>query len=198
MPTATEVKSKVNEAGPGTFFVVSNFPGPRRAVESAFSRLAVDGDLVRVRRGIYWKGVKSRFGSGRPTPEDVVIATAGHRAIGPTGWLAGYRLGLSTQIPSTLEFAVIGSPPTGIGGAIFHRRNNVARHGLNYLEVAILEVLRSWPNHSEVSWNDLVSRIREFVSIKKIRPNKLFAAAAYEWSLKVKEHATRLRADLGN
>ena len=41
---------------------VSELPGSRRVVESALSRLADDGRVVRVRAGLCSKGPKTRFG----------------------------------------------------------------------------------------------------------------------------------------
>ncbi len=197
MTIAADIRGKVNAAHSGTIFATSDFNGPRPAVESTLSRLTTKGSLVRVRRGTYWKGVKSRFGTGRPSTEDIVLDIAHRRGIGPTGWLAGYRLGLSTQVPGTLEFAVIGAPPTGVEGAVFHHRSNMERHDLNYLEVGVLEVLRTWPDYSESSWNDLVSRIRELTLAKRIRPHRLFKATECEWSRRLRERAAKLRIDLG-
>jgi hypothetical protein len=41
------------------------------------SRLAAAGELLRVHHGLYWKGVQTRFGAGRPGLVDVAIAVAG-------------------------------------------------------------------------------------------------------------------------
>src|SRR5437870_195223 len=107
MSIAREIKDEVGSADPGTFFSSTQFHGPRAAVESALSRLASDGHLRRVRRGLYWKGVKSRFGTGKPRPAEIALAIAKDRAIGPTGWTASHALGLSTQLPAVPEFAVV-------------------------------------------------------------------------------------------
>ncbi len=196
MTVAADIRGKVNAAHSGTIFETSDFDGSRPAVESTLSRLTAKGSLVRVRRGTYWKGVKSRFGTGRPSTEDIVLDIAHRRGLGPAGWLAGYRLGLSTQVPGTLEFAVIGDPPTGVEGTVFHRRSNIERRDLNYLEVGVLEVLRTWPDYSERSWNDFVSRIRELTLVKRIRPHRLLKAAEHEWSRRLRERSAKLRIDL--
>ena len=56
----------MESADPGTFFRSTDFEGSTSAVDTAMSRLARDGLLTRVHRGLYWKGVRSRFGTGRP------------------------------------------------------------------------------------------------------------------------------------
>jgi hypothetical protein len=183
---------------PGTFFHVSDFDGPRRAVESAFSRLAADEEsLLRVRRGLYWKGVKSRFGPGRPRAEDVVREVAGTRGVGPAGWSAGHALGLSTQVPAVPEFAVVGPSPTGVPGAKFHARRNFARLRLGYDEIALLEVLRDWPEHVEADWSELERTVLRLRDSGRIRPDRVKKAAAEERVPVLRERVAALVTDLG-
>ncbi len=178
---AESIRSRVARARPGAFFRVSDFDGPRRAVESAFSRLALDeGSLLRIRRGLYWKGVESRFGSGRPRTEDVVREVAERRGVGPAGWSASHALGLSTQVPAVPEFAVVGPPPTGVPGVRFHSRRNFARLGLSYDEVALLEVLRDWPEHVDRDWSDLEGVVVRLRDERRIRPKRVLKAATDE------------------
>lgn len=53
--------------------------GSWTAVDQAFSRLAKEGKLMRVARGIYVAPVSSRFGSIAPAPEKVVRSLAEQR-----------------------------------------------------------------------------------------------------------------------
>jgi hypothetical protein len=193
---AASIRSRVARSRPGTFFRVSEFDGPRRAVESAFSRLAAEEDsLLRVRRGLYWKGVKSRFGPGRPRPEDVVREVAEGRGVGPAGWSASHALGLSTQVPAVPEFAVVGPPPTGIRGAKFHSRRNFARLGLRYDEIALLEVLRDWPGHVEADWSDLERVVIGLRDDGRIRPDRVRRAATEERAPALRDRVTALVGD---
>jgi hypothetical protein len=166
-------------------------------VESAFSRLATEEDcLLRVRRGLYWKGVKSRFGPGRPRTEDVVREVAEGRGIGPAGWSASHALGLSTQVPAVPEFAVVGPPPTGIHGAKFHSRTNFARLGLRYDEIALLEVLRDWPGRVEADWADLERAVVRLRDDGRIRPDRIRKAATEERAPALRGRVTALVSDL--
>lgn len=196
MTTSAVIRKRVENAESGSFFTLGDFEGSRRAVESALSRLAGKGALLRVRNGVYWKGVKSRFGSGNPRPEEIVLKLAGHRGVGPTGWSASHLLGLSTQVPSMPEFVVVGVPPTGLADVVFHSRRNVARVGLNYFEIAVLETLRYWPTYVEASWSDFVTRIGELRDEGKIDLSLVYRAAALEKSPAVRDRLSRLRQDL--
>ncbi len=142
------------------------------------SRIAAEAGLVRVSRGLYWKGVTSRFGAGRPDPLAVALAIAGAGA-GPAGFSAARALGITTQLPARPEVAVAGKVPE-FAGAVFHKRNNLDRRGLRPVEVALLEVLRSWPTTSEVPWDELASRVGEFVDRGEIDLDHTSRVAAAE------------------
>jgi hypothetical protein len=187
MTTAEMIRRKVQEVPAGTFVRPADLPGTRPAVLTALSRLHADGELVRVRNGLYWKGLRSRFGSGRPNLLDAAVAVAGTGA-GPTGWSATQILGLSTQLPAVPEVAVAGPVPT-LEGVRFHRRNNAARHELNFFEVALMEALRSYPRYAEVGIDRVAATVR-----------RLEAEGEADWS-KIKrvarsEHSPKLRQNL--
>ena len=155
----------------------------RNAVDTALSRLADDPTvpLVRVRRGLYWRGAGSKFGKDRPSAADTVIAVAGDRGgIGPSGWSASRDLGLTTQRPATEEFATVAPPPTGIKGVRFSRRSNAKRANLRYREIAVLEVARAWPAYVDGDWADVARSVRKLVRDREIRPAKLLDAARFE------------------
>lgn len=194
---AGTIRTRISRAKPGRFFTPSDFPGSRSAVEPALSRIAAeDLRVVRVRRGLYWRGVDSRFGPGRPRPEEIARAVAGNRGLGPTGWSASHALGLSTQVPPVPTLVVVGPPPTGIKGILFHSRHNFARLGLSYEEIALLEVLRTWPDHVEAPWEELVRAVDRLAADNAIRLARLRRAAAAERSPAMRERLSRLLDDL--
>jgi Family of unknown function (DUF6088) len=196
MSVAATVRSRVDRSHVGTFFSVGDFPGSSRAVETALSRLVRENKaLTRVRKGLYWKGVKSAFGAGRPNPESIVRKLAGGR-IGPSGWTASHVLGLSTQMPATPEFAIFGPAPTGIPGVVFHSRWNPKRSKLKYEEVALLEVLREWPAKAETGWGSLVDIVRDLESSDRIRLARVIDAASEERSPRLRDNAEALRSSM--
>ncbi len=196
MSVAEAVRTKVSRARPGTLFAVDEFEGPRGPVETALSRLEDRGELRRVRKGLYFKGVRSRFGSGRPRVEDIVYKVCGTKGVGPAGWTASRVLGLSTQLPARPEFAVLGAPPTSIPGVRFHSRKNLARIELNPREIAVLEALRVWPTYSEASWDELVKRVGDLRDEGAIKLERLGRVASRERSPGLRERMTTLASEL--
>jgi hypothetical protein len=183
---AGTLRARFESAPPGSFLRASDLcsnAASRGAADAALSRLADDPStpVVRVRRGLYWKGTPSRFGKGSPSVAELVWAVAGERGgIGPSGWSAARDLGITTQRPAIEEFATVAPAPTGIDGVRFHRRSNLKRAALKYHEIATLEALRAWPAFSDGNWGDLVRSVRSLKSAKKIRVSALREAARFE------------------
>jgi len=192
MRTVTEAsvagaaRRRVERAKPGTFFRRRDFEGTDRAVESALSRLAAEEELVRVRKGLYWRGKKTRFGMTRPTPLEVALAVAGPGS-GPAGVAAAHHLGLTTQVPSVVEGAVPGRTPDPIRGIRFQSRPFSRRERrLTPTEIAVLEVLRD-PGSAEAPWPRVVERIRELAGDGTVRAGVLGAEAVEEPGVQARE-----------
>lgn len=181
---AAKIKRKVARARPGTFLRVAELASDarsRHAVEHALSRLAAsDAPVVRARKGLYYRGVESRFGKTRPRPLDVALAVTERHGAGPAGWTALRTLGVTTQVPAIDEVAVVGAAPAGIDGVRFHVRRNPDRLRLTFDEIAALEAIRAWPTHGDRESGDLGSAIRALVGAGRIRPNRLAKAAGGE------------------
>lgn len=176
----------------GAYVHVDELPGSRNAARSAASRAASRGELVALRRGLYYKGKRTRYGVATPPAEEVALEVLGRKGVGPTGVSAARALDLTTQVPAVPELATWGPVPTGLRGVRVHKRNNVSRRDLNYAEIAVLEVLRDWRFTSEASWDGLIAAVRERVSRRQVRPAKLVEAAKGERS----PHVRALLRDL--
>jgi hypothetical protein len=189
--TAGVVQQKIKSAPAGTFFTRADFVGPDRAVESALSRLTQSGELLRVRRGLYWKGKATRFGTTRPTPMQVALQVAGPGS-GPAGVAAAHMLGLTTQVPGTAEVAVPGHVPEPLAGVRFRARSFDRRlRALRPMEVAVLEVLRDL-DAVEVPWALAAQRLRELAGRGAIRAALLCEEAAEESVPAVRERLREL------
>jgi len=164
----------------GSYVHVDQLPGTSSAAKNAASRAATRGDLVGLRRGLYYKGKRTRYGVLTPPAEDVALEVLGRKGVGPTGVWAAHVLNLTTQLPAVPELVTSGPIPTGVRGVLVHKRNNVARRDLNYAEIAVLEVLRDWNYTTEADWDGVVAAVRERVQGRQVRPDKLAAAAAGE------------------
>ena len=168
MTDSRRIRNRVDSAPAGTFFRPGDFAGSSSAIETALSRLTSGGVLRRVGRGLYWKGVRSKFGSGTPDNLDVAMRLAGSKGVGPTGWTASHLLGLTTQVPPTAELTVAGRhAPKAPSGIHFHTRSNLNRLNLRFHEIALLEVLRDWPVRTDRDWSTLADTV-EALSREKL------------------------------
>lgn len=192
MTVAAEIRAFVAAAPTGTFIRSADLPGSRAAVNTELSRLFAAGDLTRIRQGLYWKGVKSRFGHGRPGLLDGAIAAAGTRGAGPSGWSAAQALGLSTQVPATPEVAVAGPPPA-FAGVRFRKRNNLTRRDLGLWEIAVLEVLRAYPAFVDTSLDEVAARVSALAADGKVRLPALERAASAERSPTLRRNLAEMR-----
>lgn len=198
MSTAAAVTDAIDNLPEGNFLRPEDISdAPRTAVHMALSRAARQrSDLVRVGPGVYWKGRPSRFGPGRPDAVAIARWRAGDRGVGPTAWLAANELGLSTQVPAHPMLTTVGRPPKGVGGVAFAQRANLARVDLGYLDIALLEVLRSYPDYVEVPWPQLVDHIKDLAERGAIQLDAVAQAAANERSAPLKANLHRLLASL--
>lgn len=75
--------------------------GSRAAVDQALSRMARDGELIRVSRGRYVRPRRTRFGRRAPSPRELVeqLSRATGETMVPSGATAAHGLGLTTQVP---------------------------------------------------------------------------------------------------
>ena len=183
MSTAALVRDRVISTPRGSFVRSADFPGSSSAVDMALSRLAsATGPLVRVGRGVYWRGVDSRFGAGAPPALEAALEVAGPGA-GPAGWSALRFLGLTTQLPALPHVAVPGRQPA-LRNARVSKRSNALRVLLNPAEVAVLEVLRKdWIDRIDGGHKSLVEALRRLSTGGQIRPGSVDEVAARETSL---------------
>ncbi len=187
MPSVSAaIRARIESTPARTFLRADDLAGEfdsRNAVDTALSRLTSDPavPLVRVHRGLYWRGSPSRFGKDRPSVTDTVVALVGDRGgIGPSGWSASRDLGLTSQRPAIEEFATVGPAPTGIPGVRFRRRSNPKRANLRFNEIAALEVIAAWPKYVDVAWPDVVDAVRKRVRAGEIRPSIMADVAKFE------------------
>lgn len=104
-PVPDRIMRRVRAGGRGGVFTPSDFldVAGRAAVDQALSRLAKNGKLRRLVRGLYdYPKVHPKLGPLSPAPDDVARALA--RETGSRAQIAGAHaanaLGLSTQVPA--------------------------------------------------------------------------------------------------
>ena len=169
------------------FFEVGEFGGSRSAVARTLSRLLNDGELVRVRRGLYWRGMKTPLGMSYPSATATLEAVYGKASgFGPAHLDAANLLGLTTQVGARPTFAV----PYEVDGlgmrlVIRSRRTGRVRSRLTANEVALLEVLGDWERVVDMPSTDAIDRLASLVG-RSVRADAVVAAASTE-SARVRE-----------
>jgi len=178
------------------YWQIEEFDGSADAVHSELRRLVDEGELEHVRRGIYWRGEKSRFGMSLPRAASALRAVVGDKeAIGAAEWYATNLLGLSTQVSPTEVLALSRRPPKGFEHVrVLSRANRTGRRDrqLKDLEVTILEALEGWDRYVEARPEAALKTFVELLNRDDVRVDRLALAAKTEPAV-VRE---RLRAVL--
>jgi len=171
------------------------YNGSRSAVESAFSRLAAAGDILRIRKGLYWKGATTSLGMSPPRVEEVALQLGGPGS-GPAGVAAAQWLGLTSQVPSTFLAAVPGRVPSPCPGVRFTQRPiDPLLQSLTPAEVAVLEVLRAGPAVLETPWEELPDVIAGLAASGGVRLDALDEGAATEPHRQARARWSEIRAN---
>ncbi|MBS8224851.1 DUF6088 family protein [Vannielia litorea] len=125
----SKIRQRIIGKGRGAVFAPPDFLdiGSRASVDQALSRLADQGVIRRLTRGLYDYPKKSpRFGYLSPSADDVAQAVArkDNQVLQPSPAMAANQLGLSTQVPSKPTYMTDG--PTRvktIGRQVIQFRN---------------------------------------------------------------------------
>jgi hypothetical protein len=159
--TAKWIRQRIEEGGE-RLWRFEDFPGlPVPAVAQALSRLARQGKLQRLSKGVYYRARQTALGSSRPNPAAVRRLAAKRKNIFPAGIAAASLLGFTTQTASRSEIATNASSlPRKLVGAetTIHTRRPEAWAGLSDVEAALLDFLRRGGKTSELSPDETVSR----------------------------------------
>ena len=109
-----QLKRRIYGSGRGSVFTATDFLdlGGRAAVDVALSRLAAQGSIRRLARGLYdYPKVHATLGPLHPKPEVVARALAQRDGVRlqPAGAYAANLLGLSDQVPAKIVFLTDGA-----------------------------------------------------------------------------------------
>lgn len=185
----------IRDAPEKSFIHVDRLPGSSTAARKAASRAAKDGLLLPVRRGLYYRGRRTRYGVTAPRADELARAVLGSRGIGPTGYSAARAWGVTTQIPPVWHVATLRTVDP-IDGVAQYERKNLARADLNEREIALLELLRSPEVYVEAGWNALVEKVRTALRTGAISAVRLRTAVPGEYNRAVRDNFARLEASV--
>ena len=170
----------------GRFWSAADLPGATSTRHHLLTELEHSGELLHVRRGLYWRGRKTPLGMSPPPPEALVEKLVGKRGVGPAGLSAAHRLRLSTQVPRTAQIAVPERPPASSGSVTFvSRASRTLRKtaALTADEVALLETLEGWSRIIEVPLPDAWRRLRAAITDGEVSATRLAKASGTEPAL---------------
>lgn len=140
----------------------------RMALAAALSRLVKAGELIRVRRGLYYWSKATRFGPSRPDPEALVDAALRARGADPVSSGAGEynRLGLTTQVSGAVTRATRRRVPRDLvsdllPGIALHtsERPLAEQPGIRAEERTALDALRDVARIPDARPGDIVRRL---------------------------------------
>lgn len=195
MSVAAQVREAVASIEHRAFLRARDLSGSRSAVDSALSRLAADGELVRVHKGLYYRPPPR--GRRRPLPLEVGLAIGG-RGAGPAGISAARLFGLTTQVPGVEAVAVPGRAPADREDVRFVARSFSRREqDLSPYEAGLLEVLRDFESISEEPFDRLPAVVQGAIDHDKIRVDRVREAVNDEWDLGTRHRWHRLEERLG-
>jgi Family of unknown function (DUF6088) len=164
--TAETVRSRIEASGE-RIWRMSDFQGlPMMAVAQALSRLARRGEVQRLGKGLYYRPRQTAFGASRPSVATVSSLPVRQRGIFPAGIAAANLLGFTTQNPARVEVATNGlSLPRLVVGkeTVIHTRRPESWRQLSETDAALLDFLRSRGKSSELSPEETVSKLLEYL-----------------------------------
>lgn len=131
------------------------------------SRLAKEGVLQRVSKGVYYRSRQTALGPSLPSASGAAAQTL-RAPLHPAGLNAANVLGLSTQNPGRPEFATPApGPPTALRGAIVHTGRPAQRGSLSAEDGAILETLRTRARFSDLPPKETVRHLLRVLNDKR-------------------------------
>ena len=146
--TATYIKKTIAAIQPGKLMTYSDFkvqPSQLAALAKTLSRLAQQGEIIRLEKGLYYKPQKSVFGNLRPSENEILRAITS----GTDGYISGYgafnNLGLTTQMASQITIATINKRPIKQLGGLKIRFIKASMQGnpKNTLLLQILDAIKN-------------------------------------------------------
>ena len=157
--SAATIRDRIARGG-SRFWKQADFADlPPSAVAITLSRLAREGVLQRVSKGVYYRSKRTVLGPSLP-PATGVIAQTLRAPLHPAGLNAANMLGLSTQNPARPEFATSASArPTALREAVVYTGRPAQRDSLSTEDGAILETLRTRARYSDLPPKETVRRL---------------------------------------
>src|SRR5262249_28724701 len=155
------IRRSIETGGEG-LWRFDDFAGlPISAVAQALSRLARQGHLERLSKGVYYRPRQTSLGKSLPNPIAIRKLASERKTVFPAGIAAANVLGFTTQTAGKHEVATSAlSLPRKLVGSetIVHTRRPEGWASLSETDAALLDFLRRGGRTSELSPDETVRR----------------------------------------
>lgn len=162
LSAAKSIRQRIEATGEGYWRQHDFVTLPAPAVSQTLSRLARQGFLQRLGKGLYYRPRPTPFGKSRPSQSAIGQLPIAGKVVFPAGISAANLLGFSTQNAARDDLATpAGSFPRTIIGkeARLRTRRPELWNGLKPREAALLDFLRERGIASELSPHDTVQKL---------------------------------------
>ncbi|HEY6328722.1 MAG TPA: DUF6088 family protein [Blastocatellia bacterium] len=164
---AAAVRRRIEKGGDQPWRLDDFSDLPFGAVAQTLSRLAREGALERLSKGLYYRNRQTPFGNSRPNPKAIQELASKRKTIVPAGLSAANLLGFTTQISNRREVATdsLSLPRKLLGEeTVIHTRRPESWSKLSAVDAALLDFLRRGGKTSEMSPNETVGRTLALMS----------------------------------
>lgn len=180
---ATVIRSKVESGPEDRLWTFGDFSSlPTSAVAKALSRLAHEGVLHRVRKGVYYRPKTTRFGETKPDLTRVFTRVLDSKKIDwkPSGLAVWNKLGLTTQVPAIPTFAIDRRVQVAASERRVRFRVVSSLHSVTTEERAALDALRDLRRVPDAMPADIIRRLVDLCREGRISFVRLARASKYE------------------
>ena len=184
--------ARINEFGNGAVFIANDFINIAgyETIRKALNRLADDGKIRKILRGIYYcprySDLLQEYEAPAPHQVAMAIARKFNWNIAPSGATALNILGLSTQVPAKWSYISDGAYNNFQYNNIiieFKHRNNKEITGMSYNTAMIIQGIKAL-GKGNVN-NAAVSKIRALLTIDEQKKTLLEAKPTTVWVYQV-------------
>ncbi len=193
MPAVADtIRRRIENAAPERLWTFRDFTSlPTSAVAKSLSRLAKEGVVHRLRKGVYYKPKVSRFGALKPDPANVVAAVLDRKNVAwkPGGLSVWNVMGLTTQIAATPTFTAGHRVRVTAPNGRVRVSTAPTLRGLSVEERAALDALRDLRHVPDTTPDATIRRLLDLCREGRLSFAKMMRAAKVE--------SPRVRALLG-
>jgi hypothetical protein len=184
MAAASEVIRRKVEHGPeDRLWTFEDFPSlSTYAVAKTLSRLAHEGIVSRVRKGVYYRPKTTRFGATKPDLTKAFTNALDRKGIvwKPSGLSVWNALGLTTQVPAVVTFAVDRRVEVADPSGRARLRRVASVHALSTEERAALDALRDLRLVPDTTPEETIHRLVDLCREGRLSFSKMSRASLHE------------------